>query len=198
MSENIKKIIAISASPSKGRNSDTMLDYFTKGIGSKSKNKLSIEKVYLDDISFDTYKYENKNGPTENEDEFSKLTQKIKECDGIVIATPTYNFSVPAKLKNLIDRIRFIALDPEKKNILGQPVGKLNNHKLYFLVSGGTPSWARFFLFFLFPPFWLFVVFAYYGSFASGSFYSGNTRTFENKKILNKCFKRGQKFSEKF
>jgi len=198
MDKKVNKIIAISASPSKGRNSDTMLDYFIKGMESNSKNNLLIERFCLEDIHFDHYNYYNGKGPTENEKDFAKLAEKFKEADGIIMSTPVYNFSVPARLKNFIDRIRFIAVDLENKNIIGQPTGKFKNHRMYFLVSGGTPKWAKDMLFFLYPGFWLRVVFAYYGSFKTKSFYSGDIKTFENKKILDQCFKKGLRFSKKF
>ncbi len=197
MFEKKYKIIAISASPSKKRNSDTMLDYFILGLKEKSKNNLEVEKFYLNDIEFENYQYENSLGAMENEKDFSELVNKFKESDGIIIATPTYNFSVPAKLKNFIDRIRFIALDLEKKNFLGQPVGKLKKQKIFLLVSGGTPNWTHFFLFFMYPDFWLRAVFFYYGNKKILSFYSGDIKTYQNKKILTKCFKRGQKFAKK-
>jgi multimeric flavodoxin WrbA len=195
--QKVKKIIAISASPSKGRNSDTMLDHFIKGVKSKNDNEIEVEKIYLNDIEFDYYQYENKNGPLENEKDFADLANKIKNADGIIIATPTYNFSVPAKLKNLIDRIRFIALDLERKNILGQPVGLLKEKKFFFIVSGGTSNIIQKIIFFLYPAFWLKAVFAYYGSFKLKSFYSGDLKSFENQKILKKCFKKGRKFARK-
>lgn len=198
MQENkTKKVVAISSSPSKGRNSDTMLDYFIEGFKKESKGKIDIDKFYLEDIYFDHYDYGNRLGPTERESDFKELALKMDKADGIVIATPTYNFSVPASLKNLVDRIRFIALDLTKKNILGQPVGKFKKHKFFFIVTGGTPKIAQKILFFLYPAFWLKIVFAYYGSFSFRSFYSGDTRTFENKKILDKCFKKGEKFARK-
>lgn len=196
MSE-IKKIIAISSSPSKGRNSDTMLDNFISGIENFGKDLVSIEKFYLEDIRFDHYEYNNRLGATENEKDFAELAEKMRTADGIVIATPTYNFSVPASLKNLIDRIRFIALDTEKKNILGQPVGKFKKHKMFFLVSGGTPNFIQKILPILFPNLWLRVVFMYFGTFNIKTLYSGDIKTFQNKKVLLKCFKKGEKFAKR-
>lgn len=195
--KKVKKIVAISSSPSKGRNSDTMLDHFISGVENEGKDLVKVEKFYLEDIYFDHYDYANRMGPTENEKDFSELAYKMDEADGIIIATPTYNFSVPASLKNLIDRISFIALDKDKKNILGQPVGNFKRHRLFFLVSGGTPTIAKKILFFLFPDLWLKSVFIYYGSFKSSSYYSGDTKTFNNQKILKKCFKKGEKFYNK-
>lgn len=184
-----KKIIAIYASPSKGRNSDTMMDNFISGIVG-----VDVEKVYINDIDFDHYTYENRVGPQEHEKDFKNLTDKIQDADGIVISTPTYNFSVPSQLKNLIDRMRFFALDMNEMNHLGQPVGRLNDKSVYFLVSGGTPNWCQKMLFFAFPPFWLRGVFLYYGAKCMGAIYTGDVRAYENKKLLNKCKKNGHKF----
>ncbi len=188
------KIIALSCSPSKHRNSDTMLDAFISGIDT---NTLDIEKIYLHDIAIDLYSYINKDGPGIHEEEFKKLIEKIKHAQGLIIATPTYNFSVPAHLKNFIDRLRFFALDFKKKNRIEQPVGLLPHLKTFFIVSGGTPTWAQKILFFAFPPFWLRGVFLYYKSMCYGAYYSGDTETFKNHKILSKCQKLGKKYGLK-
>lgn len=190
------KILAISASPNRGRNSDTMLDYFIKGV--ERKNGLSIEKIYLDQIPIAYYRYDNKNGPEKNEIEFKELTNKISNgINALIIATPTYNFSVPAHLKNFIDRIGFISLDYSNRNRLGQPIGKFKHLHLYFIVSGGTPNWIQRILFFLFPQFWLKIIFNYYGGNVFGSLYSGDIQSFNNKKILEKCMKKGEAFATK-
>ncbi len=192
----MKKIIALSCSPSRGRNSDTMLDNFIKGV--EEVQGVEIEKIYLGDIYIENYKFENSTGAQPDEKDFAELTKRIQnEVDGLVIATPTYNFSVPAYLKNFIDRIRFFALDFTKKNFLGQPVGMMRNIKMYFVVSGGTPNWARRILFLLFPPFWLRVIFSYFGAKNYGSIYSGDVKSFDNEEILERCRKAGRKYAEK-
>src|SRR3989338_9796766 len=190
------KVLAISCSPSRKRNSDTMLDYFI--LGMKEVSGIEVEKIYLEDILINTYTYENREAPTDNEREFKKLTQKItNEISGLIIATPTYNFSVPAHLKNFIDRLRWIALDMAHKNDIGQPVGKLQHLKCYFLVSGGTPNWAERMLFFGFPLFWLRAVFLFFGADVMGGLYSGDVRTFASKRILKQCERRGERYARK-
>ncbi|MEY4440391.1 MAG: hypothetical protein RLY49_17 [Candidatus Parcubacteria bacterium] len=189
------KVIALSCSPSKGRNSDSMLDAFIEGI--KTNSNIVVEKIYLKDIQIETYDFENRLGPTEQEKNFEQLTQSLKCAQGLIVATPTYNFSVPAHLKNFIDRMRFFTLDFDHRNAIGQPVGMLRYLKTYFLVSGGTPHWAQRILFFAFPPFWLRAVFLYYGSVVYGALYSGDIKTYENKKILAKCKKAGVKYGKK-
>lgn len=188
------KIIALSCSPSRGRNSDAMLDSFIAGM--KEVPTIEVEKIYLEDIKIDHYNFQNSKAALPHETAFAELTKKLAEStDGLVIATPTYNFAVPAHLKNFIDRIRFIALDLTQKNTLGQPVGKLGHLKTYFLVSGGTPRWAQKILFFAFPPFWLRGVFLYYSAKVMGAFYSGDIKTFQNPIILAKCKKYGKKYA---
>ncbi len=190
------KVIALSCSPSRGRNSDSMLDNFIMGI--KEISGLEVEKIYLEDIEIENYSYKNSKGVNENEVKFRELIEKIQnQTTGLVIATPTYNFSVPAHLKNFIDRLRFIALDMEHKNKIGQPAGKLGHLKTYFLVSGGTPVWAQKILFFTFPPFWLRGVFLYFGARVMGAFYTGDICAFENKEVLNKCRIKGNRYARK-
>ena len=69
------KILAISCSPSRGRNSDTMLDNFI--LGMKEIPDIEIEKIYLEDIPIDTYKYENSKGPGKHEQKLKELAEKI-------------------------------------------------------------------------------------------------------------------------
>jgi FMN-dependent NADH-azoreductase len=188
------KIIALSCSPSRGRNSDTMLDNFIRGV--QEVKGVQIEKIYLSDIPIDYYTFENSTGFGKHEEKFGELTEKIKNSQGLVIATPTYNFSVPAHLKNFIDRIRFIALDMNEKNKLGQPTGKLGHLRAYFLVSGGTPVWAEKLLFFAFPPFWLRGVFLYFGARVMGAIYTGDVHSFHNHNVDKKCYKAGKRYAK--
>jgi putative NADPH-quinone reductase len=189
-----KKMIALSCSPSRKRNSDTMLDSFIEGVSSVSG--IEVEKIYLEDVYIERFNFNNRLGPTEAELDFANLTQKIKSAEALIIATPTYNFSVPSHLKNFIDRIRFFALNMDKKNFINQPVGNLGSLKTYFIVSGGTPNWAQKMLFFAFPPFWLRSIFLYYGAHVLGAFYTGNVSAFSNKRILNKVKRKGVKFAK--
>lgn len=187
-------VIALSCSPSRGRNSDSMLDHFIDGV--REVADMNVTKIYLDDILIREYTFENSTGPLPDEIAFKALTDRLKnETTGLVIATPTYNFSVPSHLKNFIDRIRFIALDLSKKNRLGQPVGMLGHLKMYFLVSGGTPTWAQRCLFFAFPPFWLRGVFLYFGASVLGGYYSGDVRTFANHTVLERCRREGKRYA---
>lgn len=197
MKKEIIDIIAFACSPSVHRNSDAMLDAFIEGVKEYAGDQCSIKKIYLKDVPIDMYCYENSKGVEAHEQLFKALTDDMRHARGLIIATPTYNFSIPAHLKNFIDRLKFIALDSDHKNILGQPVGRLKYLSIYSLVSGGSPVWLQKLLFFLFPPFWLRVVFSYYGAHYRGSYYSGDIRTFENTKKLEVCRRRGRRYIKK-
>ena len=193
-----KKIIAICSSPNKGGNSETLLDSFLAGI----PKDIVVKKFNLQEIDFADYSYKfSKEPDPEIEPKFRELCDAIKLADGIVIATPTYNFSVPAKLKNLIDRIGYLALDYKKMNIIGQPTGLLGDKKLFTIITGGTPNFFRGILFLIFPGFWLRVVFAYYGCFSYSTKYAGEL-TFSNPaknklKLLAKFQKLGERFGKR-
>lgn len=195
MTETCTTIIALSCSPSRGRNSDSMLDAFIRG--AQGVPGITVQKVYLSDVPIDTYTFENSVGPQPHETAFAQLAAQIQAAQGLVIATPTYNFSVPAHLKNFIDRMRFFALDMGKRNQFNQPVGKLGFLRTYFLVSGGTPRWAQKFLFFAFPPFWLRGVFLYCGAHVLGAYYTGNVAAFKDARELATCEKRGKQFARR-
>lgn len=187
-------IIGLSCSPSRGYNSDTMLDAFIEG--ARLVPGVTVTKIYLEDVPIDHYSYGNRLGPASHETAFAELTAQIQQAQGLVIATPTYNFSVPAHLKNFIDRMRFFALDMEHRNRLNQPTGKLGFLKTFFLVSGGTPVWAQKLLFFAFPPFWLRGVFLYCGAHVLGAIYTGDVQAFKNEKLRAKWRARGKRFAQ--
>ena len=194
----MKKVIVIYGSPEERSNSAVMADHFIKGM--KQDKDVEVFEVYLKDLVFDMYCHAKK-APSEYESDFCRLTKELQKAHGLVIATPTYNFSVPAKLKNFVDRIGFIALDYKQKNWMGQPVPKLGHLKTFYLVSGGSPKIIQKLLFFLFHPFWLYVVFKYYGAKPKGAVYGGGL-TFQNpahkqKKLLSCCEERGKGYAKK-
>ena len=198
LAEMKKTIIAIMASPNKAGNSNDLLNAFVSGI---DEREVITKKVFLNEISFEDYSYKFSKEPDKKiELEFYNLCQEIKNADGIVIAAPTYNFSVPAKLKNLIDRIGYFSLDYKKLNKMGQPTGLLGDKKAFVIVTGGTPNWIRRMMFFIFPGFWLRIVFAYYGCFNYKTKYAGelsySNPAKNNPKLLVKFKKLGEQFSK--
>lgn len=174
-----------------------MANAFQEGL--EKKGSFEIHNIYLRDIPFHDYSYKYKK-PNEDETQFKNLTENIQTADALIIATPTYNFSVPSRLKNFIDRIGFFALDYSKKTITKQPMPQLKYLQTFFLVSGGSPRIISRCLCFLFPQFWLMAIFKYYGAKTRGSLYGGGlsycTPARQNKKLLKECQNAGKKFAK--
>ncbi len=92
----------------------------------------------------------------------------------------------------------FAALNYQQINFLGQPTGKLKKLKCFYLVSAGTPWYFLWMVRTLFPIFWLRVVFWYFGAKTMGGIYGAgiNAKNLakDNKPLLERCKKAGQKF----
>jgi len=195
-----KTLIALAASPNKAGNSDTLLETFLEGVVSV-RPETEIKKTYLYDLECAPFSHDTKL-PLECENHFAILGEKLKTASGVVIATPTYNFGVPGRLKNFIDRLGYMALDYKNLNVLGQPKGQLGHLRTFFIATGGTPNGVARILFILFPPFWLSVVFKYYYARLGGSLYEGEL-TFrhpakDQPKLLKKAHKRGVRYAKKY
>jgi len=103
----------------------------------------------------------------QHEEDLLRIRDAIHEADGVVIATPIWNFAVPAHLKNLIDRLGTFYLDTETRS-----KGQLNGKPFFCLFTGGAPAaaWTGMMKFTTsFMPDAL----RYFGANPVGSFYEG-------------------------
>ncbi len=193
-------ITILQGSPSHGWNSDTMLDAFLEGVDSV-EGAISYTKYLTSDITCAHHAFLNRKGALDDEGEFKELLEDIQTSKGLIISTPTYNFAVPAGLKNTIDRISSsIALDYQNINWMKQPTGKLGYLRNFYIVSGGTPRPIQILLAPFFPPLWLTLVFRYFGVKRSGSIFGGSLKganlAKDNKKILKKCRRAGVTYAK--
>ena len=62
------------------------------------------------------------------------MQKHVENASGLVIATPVWNFGVPAHLKNFIDRMGSFALDETRSR------GTLNGKPFYIIFTGGAPK----------------------------------------------------------
>lgn len=196
------RVLCLAASSNRAEhkgNSDTLLQHFIAGIRATAPTAV-VHQVYLDDVPMEFYCYLTRD-PLPSETAFQGLCQELSHADGLVIATPTWNWNVPAVLKNFIDRIGTLALDYSKKNALGQPPGRLQRLHVYTINTGGTPAWARRLLFFLYPLWYLRCVFLYYGAWRyRGHYYGGYTYSqpvAEDSKALQHAYRAGQRYAER-
>lgn len=128
---NVLVLVAGTNDPS---NSDYLADIFIEGI--MNVHGVSAQKIRVNDVplpQFELLDYACKRqGP-----EFDRIRALIQEASGIVIASPVWNFSVPAHLKNFLDHIGCFSLDAETRS-----KGKLRGIPCYILFTGGAPKIA--------------------------------------------------------
>ncbi len=124
------QILALVAGTNDPSNADTLADAFLAGARMKGAEttKLYVRELDLEHFSLKFYE------PTTDQGTgFEILKKAILACDGLVIATPVWNFGIPAHLKNLVDRLGSFCLDETHS------VGTLGGRPCFLLYTGGTP-----------------------------------------------------------
>jgi multimeric flavodoxin WrbA len=116
-------------------NAELLADRFIEGLQESGvqTNKVILRDLTIKHFTLDRY------APhcSDKDDDFCRVEPLISEAAGVVFATPVWNFSVPAHLKNLIDRMGAFALDTE-----GRSRGQLKAKPFFILYTGGAPMIA--------------------------------------------------------
>lgn len=100
-------ILALSASPRKKGNSDILCDHVIAGAKAAGAR---VEKYYLVDMDIKPCLacgacQAHHDGHCVAQDDMQKLYPLIESCDGIILASPIYFFTISAQLKLFIDRL---------------------------------------------------------------------------------------------
>jgi multimeric flavodoxin WrbA len=130
---NIAVIVAGTNEPS---NSNLLADSFIEGIKQTANvevKKFRLKDMHIEHFTLDRYQ-PHRHDPG---DDFCDIEEAITEAHAVVIATPVWNFSVPAHLKNLIDRVGAFALDEATHS-----KGQLKAKPFYLIFTGGAPMIA--------------------------------------------------------
>ncbi|MBU2259518.1 NAD(P)H-dependent oxidoreductase [Patescibacteria group bacterium] len=128
---NILVLIAGTNEPS---NSHALASAFTQGI--HQLGNVHVDRKRLKDFKIEHFTLDCYEEHCTQEEDFCTLRELVEKADGIVIATPIWNFSVPAHLKNFIDHIGSFALDKTRSQ------GTLNGKPFYLIFTGGAPAAA--------------------------------------------------------
>ncbi|MFA5145982.1 MAG: flavodoxin family protein [Candidatus Omnitrophota bacterium] len=126
------KILGIGGSPRKGGNTDILLDKALEGAGSAGA---SVEKIVLNDLEFKPCQECGgcrKTGACVIRDGMCAIYDKIKEADGLILASPVFFGSLSAQMKTMIDRFQCAWI---KKYMLKIRDGK--KRRGIFLSAGG-------------------------------------------------------------
>jgi len=125
-------ILVLVAGTNEPGNSNMLADTFIQGmqqIGEVTVHKRRLKDLRIDHFTLDCY------DPQYNrEEDFGELQTLMEEAHGFVIATPVWNFGVPAHLKNFVDRMGSFALDESRSK------GTLNGKPFYMIFTGGAPA----------------------------------------------------------
>ena len=125
-------IVALVAGTNVPSNSETLADSFLLGV--RKIEGTTVEKVKLKDFPLPHFTLDCYAESCPIPEEYKKLKALVERADGILIATPIWNFGVPAHLKNFIDWMGCFALDHETKTR-----GQLKGKPFYFIFTGGAP-----------------------------------------------------------
>lgn len=99
-----KQILVLAGSPRKKGNSDMLCEQFTAGAKSVGHE---VEKIYVSEQKIGYCKacyFCEKTSKCVQDDDMAEIIEKLVNADVIVLATPTYFYSMSAQLKTLIDR----------------------------------------------------------------------------------------------
>lgn len=96
--------------------------------GDVSINTKNLKDLNIKHFSLDFYK-----SVCHQEEDFCAVQSLIENAHGLVIATPVWNYSVPAHLINLIDRMGSFALDETRRK------GTLKGLPSYIIFTAGVP-----------------------------------------------------------
>ena len=129
------KILIINAGTNEKSNSLALAEAFAKG--ARTFSGMETEIVRLKDLTIKHFDLEHYDPACPRDDDFCDLQEKFLAAQGIVFATPVWNFSVPAHLKNLIDRLGAVGLDVETRS-----KGQLNGKPFFLIYTGGAPMIA--------------------------------------------------------
>ena len=128
-------ILVIVAGMNEPSNSSMLADVFIEGM--RRHPNLTVEKRRLKDLDIDHFHLVHYEDNAVDEPDFAMLKDAILNADGVVIATPVWYFSVPAHLKNLIDRMGAFGLNKETRSR-----GTLKKKPFYVIYTGGAPTVA--------------------------------------------------------
>lgn len=99
-----EKWIAIVGSSRRGKNTDLIVDYVIEGLNERN---IRVDKFLLDSSNISTCKgCENciKTGSCNITDDVSEIILSMRDADGFIFASPTYNYNMSAQMKSFLDR----------------------------------------------------------------------------------------------
>jgi multimeric flavodoxin WrbA len=110
--------IVLHGSPRRGGNSDTLAEYFTRGL--KDSGDVDVKDFYLNDMKIrpcqgcESCQTSEGNKCVIDDDDMQEIYSVFEDADIVVWATPMYWGYMTAQLKTALDRMEALAMDRDK------------------------------------------------------------------------------------
>lgn len=127
------RLLVLIAGTNNPSNSATLAETFVDGV-KEAVPGMEVTMLRIKDLRIEHFTIERYIPTCTPEDDFCTIQELVIDAAGMVIATPIWNFSVPAHLKNIIDRIGAFALDQETHS-----KGQLKGKPVFLIYTGGAP-----------------------------------------------------------
>ena len=113
-----KKIVILNGSPRKNGNTSALVHAFKTGAESAGH---TVTEFFLDDMHIHGCKgcfggNSSQSCPCVQKDDMCKIYPTVKDCDGIVLASPLYYWNMSGQLRTAVDRL--FALEEGEGNLL--------------------------------------------------------------------------------
>lgn len=139
----MKKIIALYGSPRRKGNTATLLDHSVQGA---LEAGVEVEKIYLQDLNMspclEIYGCKEL-GRCVIEDDFQKIHDQLMACQGVMLASPIFFYTVSAHTKILMDRCQ--SLWVKKYWIDKVPYGQGEPKRKGLFISAGATKGKKLF-----------------------------------------------------
>jgi multimeric flavodoxin WrbA len=127
-------VAVIVAGMNEPSNSNLLADTFIEGL--KKVPGVSFEKIRLKDLQLHHFTLADY-AEESCEPDYLRVKAVIQNASAVIFATPVWNFSVPAHMKNLIDRMGTFGLDSATHS-----KGQFKNKPFGIIFTGGAPMIA--------------------------------------------------------
>ncbi|MDD4627777.1 MAG: NAD(P)H-dependent oxidoreductase [Candidatus Peribacteraceae bacterium] len=126
------KILVLLAGTNDPSNANVLADAFIEGIRLNPASEVT--KLFVRDLGLEHFSLKHYAPDAPEEEDFRRLKEAFRNLNGLVIASPVWNFSVPAHLKNLIDRIGAFGLGENHTR------AALTGLPFFLIFTGGAPA----------------------------------------------------------
>lgn len=193
---------ALTGSTTTNGHSARLLHAFLDGVREEAQHRhieIDLKEWNVHDLHIPDLSLHNKipNDIQGEDKDIEMIARRIEASDALIIGTPVWNFSIPAQLKQIIDRIGYIALGKKER----KTIPLLHHLNFYALYTMGGPEIGWWGLMRWTCALGLHWTFRYYGAKNKGHMHAsrcvGSRGVIGNSSFERRAKKKGKKFLRK-